>query len=528
VFSAYVRLRVADVPLERDEGEYAYAGQLILEGLPPYELAYNMKFPGTYYAYAAILALFGHTPWGIHVGLMLVNAASILLVFAIGRRLLGDAPAAAASVSFAFLSLDRWIYGVFAHATHFVVLTALVGMWLLLRAIENGRRSWFLGSGVLLGASLLMKQHAVAFLPFAAAFVFWRETRESRTAGWASARRIGAMGLGAALPVAAVALLLLAHGVWGRFWFWTIRYATAYASEVGLSNALPNLGEGFKAVTPVNLTFWVVAGLGLVALWTTRWEPGARVFVTGWLVASFLAMCPGFYFRQHYFILVLPAVAWLCGVAVESLRQLLGRTFSPRVSAGVAVAMLAFAIGLYVTKEREYLFSMDTRELSRSTYGSNPFIEAVAIGKYIRERTDDNDRIAVLGSEPEIYFYAGRKSATGYIYTYALMEPQPFASRMQAEMIQEIEAAHPRFLVFPWIETSWLARKDSDQGIINWGRRYVRECYDPVGVADIVSPDETHMVWDGEASQYSARSSNLVYTFRRKSDAPCSVSSAVP
>jgi len=26
----YVRLRLADVPLERDEGEYAYVGQLIL------------------------------------------------------------------------------------------------------------------------------------------------------------------------------------------------------------------------------------------------------------------------------------------------------------------------------------------------------------------------------------------------------------------------------------------------------------------------------------------------------------------
>ena len=29
VFVAYVRLHYADIPLERDEGEYAYAGQLI-------------------------------------------------------------------------------------------------------------------------------------------------------------------------------------------------------------------------------------------------------------------------------------------------------------------------------------------------------------------------------------------------------------------------------------------------------------------------------------------------------------------
>ena len=90
LFVGYVRLRLAAVPLERDEGEYAYAGRLILEGIPPYQLAYNMKFPGTYYAYAAIMAVFGQTPWGIHVGLLFVNAATILLVLAVGRRLLGE------------------------------------------------------------------------------------------------------------------------------------------------------------------------------------------------------------------------------------------------------------------------------------------------------------------------------------------------------------------------------------------------------------------------------------------------------
>jgi len=33
----FIRLRLLDLPLERDEGEYAYAGQLILQGTPPYQ-----------------------------------------------------------------------------------------------------------------------------------------------------------------------------------------------------------------------------------------------------------------------------------------------------------------------------------------------------------------------------------------------------------------------------------------------------------------------------------------------------------
>src|ERR1700675_418270 len=46
-----IRIRLLGIPLERDEGEYAYAGQLMLQGIPPYKLAYNMKLPGIYAAY---------------------------------------------------------------------------------------------------------------------------------------------------------------------------------------------------------------------------------------------------------------------------------------------------------------------------------------------------------------------------------------------------------------------------------------------------------------------------------------------
>jgi hypothetical protein len=66
LFVGFIRVRLLEMPLERDEGEYAYAGQLILQGIPPYELAYNMKLPGTYYAYARAWRLFGQTIAGIH------------------------------------------------------------------------------------------------------------------------------------------------------------------------------------------------------------------------------------------------------------------------------------------------------------------------------------------------------------------------------------------------------------------------------------------------------------------------------
>src|SRR5690349_15646893 len=167
------------MPLERDEGEYAYIGQLMLHGVPPYQQAYTMKLPGTPAAYACIMAVFGQTPSGIHLGLMLVNAASIVLVFLIGRRLLDEMSGAVAAVVFALLSSSFSVFGLAAHATHFVTLFALAGMYLILRAtspppsehqqpinsssVIHHPSSLLFASGLCFGLAFLMKQHGVFF-----------------------------------------------------------------------------------------------------------------------------------------------------------------------------------------------------------------------------------------------------------------------------------------------------------------------------------------------------------------------------
>ena len=92
-----VRVRLLPVPLERDEGEYAYAGRLIMQGVAPYEQAYNMKMPGVYAAYALIMAAFGQNQTGIHIGLLVLNIAAVVFVFLLVKDLF-DVPAGAAAV----------------------------------------------------------------------------------------------------------------------------------------------------------------------------------------------------------------------------------------------------------------------------------------------------------------------------------------------------------------------------------------------------------------------------------------------
>jgi hypothetical protein len=193
-----------------------------------------------------------------------------------------------------------------------------------------------------------------------------------------------------------------------------------------------------------------------------------------------LTVCPGLFFRPHYFILLLPAATILAGASLDrcyqSLREYSDNTLIRGLPLAIAFAVVLLTLGV---NQRDLLHATPNQVLHQ-TYGINPFSESVLIGNYLREHTRKDETIAVIGSEPQIYFYAQRKSATGHIYTYPLMEDGPRAKEMQDNMAREIEAASPMFLVFVNDPSSWMITKRSTMSIFEWFWKY-RSDYELVG-----------------------------------------------
>ncbi len=513
LFFGMIRLRLLDFPLERDEGEYAYGGQLILQGIAPYQLCYSMKLPGTAAAYALFMAIFGQTPSGVHLGLLLVNSASIILVYFLARRIFDRLAGVVACASFAVLSIEPSIYGFAGHATQFVVLPAIGGILVLLKAIDSEKLGVFFWSGLLLGLAFLMKQPGVFFVLFALFYVAFREWK--RGLQWRSLTvRLGMLLLGAALPFALTCLILWHAGVFEKFWFWTFSYAQQYGAITTFSQGLEKFwGSASSIIRPAAL-IWLIAATGPIAL---LWSPKVRthrVLVLGLLIFSFAAVCPGFHFREHYFVVLLPAVSLLCGAAV-SLSTTALRDFLRNPSWAVIPSLLfVFALELAIVHDGAFFFRTEPVVACRTIYGQNPFPEALKIADFIAHNSVEGDQIAVIGSEPEIYFYSHRLSATGYIYIYPLMEPQPFASGMQREMASEIEKANPRFVIIVDIPQSWQRLPDSDMTILFWSGAYARSRYELVGVADLLE-EGTEYRWDNDARTYSPRSSFQILLFQR-------------
>jgi 4-amino-4-deoxy-L-arabinose transferase-like glycosyltransferase len=490
----FIRIRTLSVPLERDEGEYAYAGQLILQGVPPYQLAYNMKMPGIYAAYAAIIAVFGQTASGIHFGVLLINTVTVILIFLLTKKLFNTLAGVAAATFFAITSLSRFVQAT-ANAENFVVLPAIAAILLLVKFSETKKIWQLITAGLLMGVAFMMKQHAIGFIIFGGILLLLFNKPFTFKKLFAP---VVIYSVCVVLPFLITCVILWHCGVFDKFWFWTFDYAGKYVSIVPLQIGLKMFTANASLIVQSAPLIWLAALLGFACIF---WVQNLRKhwkFLSAFFVCSFISICPGMYFRFHYFLLLLPAVCILAGAAVFTAENLCLKIVKSQKTASVICSAVFIGIWLHTLfLPQNYYFENDPVLISRLTFGSNAFAEMREIADYIKQHSNTNDQIAVMGSEPEIFFYSQRRSASPYIYMYPLMEPQPYAHKMQQEMITHIEQNKPRFFVFVTNNFSWLQEAYSDTTIFKWFGEYIKN-YDQLKI--IEAPPE----------------SNRIYLFQRK------------
>jgi hypothetical protein len=235
--------------------------------------------------------------------------------------------------------------------------------------------------------------------------------------------------------------------------------------------------------------------------------------VTAFFCFSFLSVCPGGYFRGHYYLVLFPALGLLAGLAVEGGRRLLSGEGRCAHWQTVPLLVFAAAAGWFLYSSRAVFFEQSPAEVSRTLYGGNPFPESVEIGHYLEAHCPPDARIAVLGSEPQIYFYSHRRSATGYVYMYPLLERQPYAATMQADLVQELTTNEPAYFVFVSQPSSWGPRMDSDFSIVEWFIKYQQSHLEPVGYVDLVEGREPAFSWTGTGNP---KSGQWIQVYRRR------------
>ncbi len=517
-----LRRHFIDMPLERDESAYAYLGKRLLEGEVPYRDFYEMKPPLLFASYAALIALFGYSAAGLHWAALALGFWNSVWVYAIGARFFGYFYGFVAGLSFVLLIANPYTTAMIAESELVLLAFVLPGLYCLLRwdyaqNAGNPKNGWWLFScGFLLACGVLVRQTGIFFFGLVVAlplFVFFRQKPRSmpnllKWAAWAAA--------GAILPAVGTLLWINALGVWDEFWFWNVEYGSAYASALRREVWMNAFDLALSTVSRSAEWYWALAGLGLLALLTPRLPGRYRMSLALLALLSFWSITPGKRFYNHYWLQLLPALALLIAAFFYQLEQWIARAI-PRINWRPVMAGLMAAVLLApVARNSPTLFNGDHDRILRTIFPGNPYPEDKVLAQFISERIQTEDQIAILGSEPQYYVYLDKKAPSKHFYMAFTMRPIPQSEGWQQEALDSIISQKPRYIVFNFVEYSWMPKKDSKMILYNGAYRFTREHYRPIAWADMMSLTETKYVLnEAEALRYQPAGKRYVTVYER-------------
>jgi len=433
VLSVIPRFFHLDLPFERDEGAYAYVADVIQRGGLPYVNAFDHKPPLVYYLYNLSFDLFGHAIHSPRILACIFVAAAALLLFILVYRITRRLAAAVFSSLALGLACSSPAYLGLSANTELFTLPFLLGGVLLLCGEELPLRRYF-AAGVVFGTGFLIKQPVAVI---AASALVMPGIRLLRLPA-ALFRSVGLFTLGAALPLGLVMALFYLRGGFSQFWESSFLYNFGYIGQMSYAESLSLLSMAFTYIFKIDPFTWIAGAAGILLVGRSGIASSRIADVLLLLAGSFLATAMGKYYFPHYFIFMLPALSLIAGLGLAGL---LNMGPAPYVRRGIL--SLAFVSCLASARFIPYT----DEEIIKLCYKYSTFMQAKTVGEYLRTNAPRDAKVFVVGSEPEILFYSGLRSASRVFYFFPLVTPTVMTDKLRQETIAELVMHPPDFVV---------------------------------------------------------------------------------
>ena len=405
VVAVAVRVPFFDVPMISDEGGYSYVAQFSTD---TYRLYRDIPFdrpPAIFLIYEMILGIFGPGLAALRLGAAVWNALSTLAIFAFSREVAGShTGAAGAAVLFAVVSTSPSIEGFTANAELFAVLPLVVAAHLAWRQ----QWTW---AGVVAGLATQIKPIGVSAVLLAG---FWIVRQK---AGWQAGLRLCA-GYGL---VGIAALFHIASIDWTGFWAHQQQKAST------LSPSAPLFVTSVLETLPAWLGIAAVACIGL-----SRTNAATRHFGLAWVLSSFVGMAIGGHWAWHYWMQLIPALAWLTAPVWTTTRRM------------SASAIVAVTVGIVLFTGRELpQWLAAPNEVSWTVYHRPGYLVESDIAAYIKRATTPADTIQVAFWEAAIYSLSERRASVPHLYYYEYVPSR----RAYDAVVQAISRRQPAMVI---------------------------------------------------------------------------------
>jgi hypothetical protein len=393
-----------------DAPTFVYFGEAVLRGEALYRGVWDIVAPGTFLAYAAGMAVLGHSGYAVRLVDVLWQVATALLlgrgaVAVSGRKGSDWVSGIAYLCCYYSLHFSSW-----GEPDGFVTLPLAAAFLYMLRAFREDRwRDWALAA-VFVGVAIVFK---LPYGLFGVAMMVAAAVQERRTYR-AIATRLAAMAAGVLVPTGACALYLAAGGGLGDFVRGHLTVAMEYAAR---NRALisPACIAGFLA-RRAHWPLYILGGCWMAARAAAmRVGAGLRreeILLVAWLgISVFSIVLHGAYFAYHFSPAAAP-LAVLAGIVPVPLER-----SSPRAR------RVSYALALLATLP---FLAVPVRELGRRALFEDAadswtrHSEFQAVIEAIRSATTPGQTITVWGPEVSIYLHSQRRSATRFPNSFML------------------------------------------------------------------------------------------------------------
>jgi hypothetical protein len=509
-----IRKNFLAIPYERDEGAYILFGRELINGKTPYIDFFDTRLPFIFYMYG-LVASFGTSVEATAKFFMVIEIMTTITLFYAIKTLFGKTSAWTGAIAYALLTLNPAINGFTRQSEHLVNLWTVLALYFTFKNYISRKLIFIFLSGVCFTLAMMIKHNAVFLVIYGGLILLVTGYLKERAFGKSIFQSVGVYILGCATVIATLFVFIAIQGATDEMLYWAFTHSKIYISRVAFDM------NYFQSIVKTILTnykfFFYSALIGFIAILIIPGKVEMKISILLLALLSILMVFPGNQFYGHYFIMTMPALAVLIGFLFGGISLEEYKKFENTIRI-VGIILFVFGTIIHLKTMNNLYFSPDYTTIIKSTYGNNPFLESTEIAEKIKPELKEEDHLAVMGSEQEIFLYTNTKPASRHTIAYHLMVDTTVSVnpiKWQKEYINEVEKNKPKFFIFYRVGMSFLKTPNSCFRIFDWAGKYLNANYDLYGAVDI-SPNESQYFWGKDSIKNLKKEEDTILIFKRK------------
>jgi hypothetical protein len=212
--------------------------------------------------------------------------------------------------------------------------------------------------------------------------------------------------------------------------------------SMGINQQIGNFLDSTYVLLPLLALPFLLSLIGII-----KAELKIRIFGSLWLFSTFAGMAIGGNWFSHYYIQVLPPLAFMGGFGLFEILRLKRRYLLYLL--GISSA------ALFLVHEVPYWF-LSPPEVSFRLYKRIPYLFSKDISEYIQKESAPADTIYVAFYQADIYYLSQRKASVPQLYEYQFTG----SHKVYQKIIENIEKKDPIIIVRCQPPPAWISDKE--------------------------------------------------------------------